>query len=110
MRVLEHEIRLQRSCLHAAFQRQLLCLLHAVLYRLVLALAIGSAARAHGERCGDEHGRVVFANGEDRLPVGAAVELVTPHCDPTVNLHDWYHVVRGDTLVDIWPIDARGVL
>jgi D-serine deaminase-like pyridoxal phosphate-dependent protein len=31
-----------------------------------------------------------------------------PHCDPSVNLHDVYHCVRGDTLVDIWPIDARG--
>jgi D-serine deaminase-like pyridoxal phosphate-dependent protein len=73
-------------------------------------LASGAPAGSRYEYFGDEHGRVVFANGEDRLPVGAAVELVTPHCDPTVNLHDWYHVVRGDTVVDIWPIDARGVL
>jgi D-serine deaminase-like pyridoxal phosphate-dependent protein len=29
-------------------------------------------------------------------------------CDPTVNLHDFYHVVRGSKLVDIWPVDARG--
>jgi 3-hydroxy-D-aspartate aldolase len=36
------------------------------------------------------------------------VECVTPHCDPTVNLHDYYHIVSGDTLVDIWPVDARG--
>ena len=31
-------------------------------------------------------------------------------CDPTVHSHDHYHCVRGDTLVDIWPIDARGPL
>ena len=31
---------------------------------------------------------------------------MTPHCDPTVNLHDWYHVVRGDTLVDVWPVEC----
>jgi D-serine deaminase-like pyridoxal phosphate-dependent protein len=73
-------------------------------------LAAGAPAGARYEYFGDEHGRIVFANGADRLPIGSAVELVTPHCDPTVNLHDWYHVVRGDTLVDIWPIDARGVL
>jgi 3-hydroxy-D-aspartate aldolase len=73
-------------------------------------LAAGAPPGSRYEYFGDEHGRVVFANGEDRLPVGSAVELVTPHCDPTVNLHDWYHVVRGDTVVDIWPIDARGVL
>jgi D-serine deaminase-like pyridoxal phosphate-dependent protein len=35
---------------------------------------------------------------------------VTPHCDPTVNLHDVLHVIEGDTLIDIWRIDARGVL
>jgi len=44
------------------------------------------------------------------LSLGDKVELLVPHCDPTVNLHDYYHCVRGDTLVDIWPIDARGHL
>ena len=33
---------------------------------------------------------------------------IVPHCDPTVNLYDHYHCVRGETLVDIWPIEARG--
>ena len=59
---------------------------------------------------GDEHGRLSFAKPGEHLEIGTAVELVTPHCDPTVNLHDFYHCVRGDTLVDIWPIDARGVM
>jgi len=45
-----------------------------------------------------------------QLELGAKVELAAPHCDPTVNLHDYYHCVRGDTLVDIWPVDARGPL
>ena len=45
-----------------------------------------------------------------QLEVGAKIELITPHCDPTVNLHNYYHCVRGDTLVDIWPVDARGSL
>ena len=55
---------------------------------------------------GDEHGRL-FPEGA-RPDLGAKVELVTPHCDPTVNLHDALHVVDGETLVAIWPIDARG--
>jgi D-serine deaminase-like pyridoxal phosphate-dependent protein len=55
---------------------------------------------------GDEHGKLFFKGGRPAL--GAKVELVTPHCDPTVNLHDWLHVVEGETLVAIWPIDARG--
>jgi D-serine deaminase-like pyridoxal phosphate-dependent protein len=24
-----------------------------------------------------------------------------------VIMYPWYHCVRGDTLVDIWPLDAR---
>jgi D-serine deaminase-like pyridoxal phosphate-dependent protein len=58
---------------------------------------------------GDEHGRLFLTPGTHPVPVlGERIELVTPHCDPTVNLHDFYHIVRGDTLVDIWPVDARG--
>jgi 3-hydroxy-D-aspartate aldolase len=56
---------------------------------------------------GDEHGQLEFA-GAEGLAVGAAVTCAVPHCDPTVNLYDHYHVVRGDTVIDIWPIDARG--
>jgi 3-hydroxy-D-aspartate aldolase len=59
---------------------------------------------------GDEHGRVELADAPRHLPVGSVLECLTPHCDPTVNLHNVYHVVQGDTLVDIWPIDARGAI
>ncbi|HUI60009.1 MAG TPA: DSD1 family PLP-dependent enzyme [Steroidobacteraceae bacterium] len=59
---------------------------------------------------GDEFGMLTWSRGVTALPLGAKVELVTPHCDPTVNLHDWYHCVRGDRLVAIWPVDARGSL
>jgi 3-hydroxy-D-aspartate aldolase len=57
---------------------------------------------------GDEHGRLFFPAGSAPPKVGERIELVTPHCDPTVNLFDNYHMLRGDTLVDIWPVDARG--
>jgi 3-hydroxy-D-aspartate aldolase len=57
---------------------------------------------------GDEHGCVVFADASQTLPLGAVVTCVVPHCDPTVNLYDEFHCVRGDTLVDLWPVDARG--
>lgn len=52
---------------------------------------------------GDEHG-AVFAP----LALGGRVRLQVPHCDPTVNLYDVIHVVEGDTIVDIWPIEGRG--
>jgi len=57
---------------------------------------------------GDEHGAVIFGSQDDSLEVGALVVCTPPHCDPTVNLYDVYHCVRGDTLVDLWPVDARG--
>jgi D-serine deaminase-like pyridoxal phosphate-dependent protein len=69
----------------------------------------GGPAGATYDYAGDEHGRLFFPPGNGPVPaLGTRIELVTPHCDPTVNLHDFYHVVRGDTLVDIWPVDARG--
>lgn len=59
---------------------------------------------------GDEHGRVELPDAPVHLPVGTTIECLTPHCDPTVNLHNAYHVISGDRLVDIWPIDARGAI
>jgi len=59
---------------------------------------------------GDEHGCLTFPTPTDRLPLGSIVEFVTPHCDPTINLHDYLHVVRHNTIVDIWQIVGRGVL
>ena len=56
---------------------------------------------------GDEQGGILLPDGAS-LPIGSVLTAMTPHCDPTVNLYDQYHVVRGDTLVDIWPIVARG--
>ena len=71
-------------------------------------VASGAPADAAYLFMGDEHGGLRFADGASRPALGALVTLVAPHCDPTVNLHDWLHVVRGGRLVDIWPIEARG--
>jgi D-serine deaminase-like pyridoxal phosphate-dependent protein len=56
----------------------------------------------------DEHGVIELPDGAAQPPLGASFELIVPHCDPTVNLYDYFHVVEGDRLVDIWPIEARG--
>jgi D-serine deaminase-like pyridoxal phosphate-dependent protein len=71
-------------------------------------VASGAPAGSTYAFFGDEHGRLVLPQGAAKPALGARIECVTPHCDPTVNLHDIYHVVEGDTLVDIWPVDARG--
>ena len=59
---------------------------------------------------GDEFGKLFWPGKSKRMALARKVEFVTPHCDPTVNLHNVYHCVRGNRLVDIWPVDARGVL
>lgn len=56
---------------------------------------------------GDEHG-AVFAEGGALPGLGERVTLQPGHCDPTVNLHDVYHVIEGETVVEIWPVTARG--
>jgi len=57
---------------------------------------------------GDEQGGIFYPATEGKLQPGDVVTCVVPHCDPTVNLYDCYHAVRGDVLEAIWPIDARG--
>jgi 3-hydroxy-D-aspartate aldolase len=55
---------------------------------------------------GDEHGALDF-EGEGGPALGATVEFLTSHCDPTVNLYSAFHVVRGEVVIDVWPIRAR---
>ena len=60
---------------------------------------------------GDEHG--ILRGRAAALPaLDEAVWLVPGHCDPTVNLHRHYVVVRGGlergTVEAVWPIDAGG--
>ena len=73
-------------------------------------IASGAQRGSSYQFYGDEFGKIKFSRTSDGMALGAKVELVTPHCDPTINLHDFIHCVRGQTLVDIWPVDARGSL
>jgi 3-hydroxy-D-aspartate aldolase len=61
-------------------------------------------------RASDEHGKLKIGTPTNALRVGDKVRLVPGHCDPTVNLYDWYVGVRGDRVAAIWPIAARGAL
>lgn len=71
-------------------------------------LASGPASEVTYQFMGDEHGALRFADHNHRPKLGSLVQLVAPHCDPTVNLHNQIHVVQDGRLVDIWPIEARG--
>jgi D-serine deaminase-like pyridoxal phosphate-dependent protein len=54
---------------------------------------------------GDEQGALI---GEDLPILAERVTLVPPHCDPTVNLYDVYHLAEGGTVTGAWPVTARG--
>nr|WP_316641315.1 DSD1 family PLP-dependent enzyme [uncultured Roseateles sp.] len=62
---------------------------------------------------GDEHG-ILRPRGDALPELGDTVWLVPGHCDPTVNLHDRYVVVRGGleqgAVAHLWPVHARGCL
>ena len=58
----------------------------------------------------DEHGKLSVGPDAPPLVLGDKIRLIPGHCDPTVNLHDWYVCVRGGVVEDIWPIAARGAV
>jgi 3-hydroxy-D-aspartate aldolase len=62
------------------------------------------------DRASDEHGRIVLARASNALHVGQKIRLIPGHCDPTVNLYDWYVGVRDGRVECLWPVAARGAL
>jgi D-serine deaminase-like pyridoxal phosphate-dependent protein len=46
------------------------------------------------EPASDEHGRLAPSAATNRLGLGDKIRLIPGHCDPTVNLHDWYVCIR----------------
>jgi D-serine deaminase-like pyridoxal phosphate-dependent protein len=58
----------------------------------------------------DEHGFIDIAPGAAAPALGDKLLLVPGHCDPTINLYDWYVCVRAGVVEALWPITARGAL
>ena len=57
----------------------------------------------------DEHG--TLTTGTSNGPaLGDRIRLIPGHCDPTVNLHDWYVGIRGGVVEALWPVTARGAV
>ena len=76
----------------------------------------GDGSRQPGDRRRD--GVVLLGRARDvlvrpgptaRLPaVGGRVAVWPAHIDPTVAYHDRMHVVDGERVVEVWPVDLRG--
>jgi 3-hydroxy-D-aspartate aldolase len=56
----------------------------------------------------DEHGALKLSAAAKPVRLGDKLRLIPGHCDPTVNLHEWYVGIRHDRVECLWPISARG--
>jgi D-serine deaminase-like pyridoxal phosphate-dependent protein len=57
--------------------------------------------------CSDEH--VTFIPDEGApVKVGDQIRVIPAHIDPTVAYHERMHIVDGDDVVEVWPVDLRG--
>ncbi|MDF1593174.1 MAG: DSD1 family PLP-dependent enzyme [Desulfobacterales bacterium] len=61
-------------------------------------------------RASDEHGKLSLLNPASRLKIGDKLKLIPGHCDPTVNLFDWFVGIRNNRVETLWPITARGAM
>ncbi len=76
---------------------------------------VSGLAGAVYERPSDEHGNLNVAACNVRPKLGDTVLLIPGHCDPTINLHDWYVGIRGlgaaaPRVESLWPVAARGAV
>lgn len=69
---------------------------------------IREAPAAHITSLSEEHGVVHVPSGVDFPPIGGKVRIIPNHVCPAVNLHEELYLMDGDTLVEVWPIAARG--
>jgi D-serine deaminase-like pyridoxal phosphate-dependent protein len=69
-------------------------------------ILLGAPAGSTYHFAGDEHGIISVPREVQPPPLGSRLLIGATHCDPTVNLHSAYHVVREDGL-EKWPILAR---
>ncbi len=56
---------------------------------------------------GDEFGALTSETGAKLPKIGERVEIIVPHCDPSVNLYDRLYVCQGERVEAVWPIAAR---
>jgi D-serine deaminase-like pyridoxal phosphate-dependent protein len=60
-------------------------------------------------RAADEHGKLLLKDPGRPVMLGEKLRLIPGHCDPTVNLYDWFVGYRGDRVEALWPVAARGM-
>jgi D-serine deaminase-like pyridoxal phosphate-dependent protein len=71
---------------------------------------IVEAPGARFHKMNEEHGFVDLSHAEAEFSVGDRVRVIPNHICVAVNLHEKVYGVRGDTVEEVWPVDARGKL
>lgn len=66
------------------------------------------AARFH--KMNEEHGFIDIAHAGAEFSIGDRVHIIPNHICVAVNLHDQVYGLRGDTVEEIWKVEARGKL
>ena len=70
-------------------------------------LVVGHEGDVRYQFFGDEHG-LVTRGPRDPFRRGDRMALVPPHCDPTVDKYELIWLVRGDVVLGVVDVDARG--
>jgi len=76
-------------------------------------VTFGQVVEAPGARfhkMNEEHGFVDLAHAEAEFNVGDRVRVIPNHICVAVNLHEKVYGLRGDTVEEVWSVDARGKL
>lgn len=62
-------------------------------------------------RMSEEHGVLDLSNHRGRgLKIGQRLRVVPNHVCVAVNMHEWVHGIRGETVERSWPVEGRGKL
>jgi D-serine deaminase-like pyridoxal phosphate-dependent protein len=70
-------------------------------------LVVGHETTSTYQFFGDEQGMVTYPTGH-AFRRGERLELVPPHCDPTVDRYDVIWLVHDDVVLDVLDVTARG--
>jgi len=58
----------------------------------------------------EEHGMIDLSRSANKPEVGDVVSIIPNHCCVVSNMVDRVYVVRGDEVIDIYPVAARGAV
>ena len=68
------------------------------------------APQAAFHKMNEEHGFIDIRGVDRRFEIGEKLRIIPNHICVAVNLHEFVYGVRGDTVDEVWKVEARGKL